>query len=155
MRRSGRRRRCSIASRRTASRSSASPFPTSTGEIYAARRRIASDRAEDPLPNALDVETSGRFFGPNDLAFAVLQTRREMSVLVDSARSLSSESAITGSGSTIVLKGPSPDAVARLRALHPEARLQACRTLSRSEYRLRTAPSGGSNGDHPGQSLPR
>lgn len=131
------------------------PFPISTGEVYAARRRIVPDRADAPLPTALDVETSGRFFGPNDLAFAVLQLRREMSVLVDSARSLSSETAITGSGSTIVLKEPSPDAAERLRALHPETHLQACRTLSRGEYRLRTAPSGGSNGDHSSQSLSR
>jgi 4-diphosphocytidyl-2-C-methyl-D-erythritol kinase len=131
------------------------PFPISTGEVYAARRRLASDRGDAPLPSALDVATSGRFFGPNDLAFAVLQTRREMGALVDSARSLSSETAITGSGSAIVLRGPLPDAAERLRALHPEARLEPCRTLSRGEYRLRTAPSGGFNGDHSSQSLSR
>lgn len=131
------------------------PFPMSTAEVYAARDRLAPERAEAPLPNSLSIETSGRFFGPNDLALAVLQTRREMSVLVDSARLLSAEAAVTGSGSAIVLKDASPDAVERLRTLHPEARLQPCRTLSRGEYRLRTESSGGSNGDHPSQSFSR
>jgi 4-diphosphocytidyl-2C-methyl-D-erythritol kinase len=131
------------------------PFPMSTAEGYAARDRLAPELADAPLANSLSVETSGRFFGPNDLAFAVLQTRREMSVLMDSALSLSSETALTGSGSAIVLKGTTPDAAERLRALHPEARLQPCRTLSRGEYRLRTESSGGSNGDHPSQSFSR
>jgi 4-diphosphocytidyl-2-C-methyl-D-erythritol kinase len=131
------------------------PFPMSTAEVYAARDRLAPDLSDAPLANSLSVETSGRFFGPNDLAFAVLQTRREMSVLMDSARLLSAEAAVTGSGSAIVLTGASPDAVERLRALHPEARLQPCRTLSRGEYRLRTESSGGSNGDHPSQSFSR
>jgi 4-diphosphocytidyl-2-C-methyl-D-erythritol kinase len=131
------------------------PFPLSTAEVYSARDRLAPALAEAALPSSLSVETSGRFFGPNDLAFAVLQTRREMSVLMDSAHLLSSETALTGSGSAIVLKGASPDAAERLRALHPEARLQPCRTLSRSEYRLRTESSGGSNGDHSSQSFSR
>lgn len=131
------------------------PFPMSTAEVYAARDRLAPDLSDAPLANSLSVETSGEFFGPNDLAFAVLQTRREMSVLMDSARLLSAEAAVTGSGSAIVLKDASPDAVERLHALHPEARLQPCRTLSRGEYRLRTESSGGSNGDHPSQSFSR
>jgi 4-diphosphocytidyl-2-C-methyl-D-erythritol kinase len=131
------------------------PFPLSTAEVYAARDRLAPELADAPLANSLSVETSGQFFGPNDLAFAVLQTRREMSVLMNSARLLSAEAAVTGSGSAIVLTGASPDAVERLRALHPEARLQPCRTLSRGEYRLRTESSGGSNGDHPSQSFSR
>ena len=114
------------------------PFPISTREVYLT---IAGDVG--PLPSSLDVETSGRFFGPNDLAFAVLQMRPEMSVLLDSARSLASEAAITGSGSTIVLKGASADASLRLAARHPETRLHRCRTLSREEYRVRTESSGG------------
>jgi 4-diphosphocytidyl-2-C-methyl-D-erythritol kinase len=118
-------------------------FSISTREVYIARRRAARDGHEVALPNSLDVDTSGRFFGPNDLAFAVLQTRAEMSVLINSARSMASEAAITGSGSTIVLKGASVDAVSRLAARHPETRLHPCRTLSRQEYRLRTASSGG------------
>jgi 4-diphosphocytidyl-2-C-methyl-D-erythritol kinase len=119
------------------------PFPISTREVYLARRRAARAGDEAALPNSLDIETSGLFFGSNDLAFAVLQTRAEMSVLMDSARSVASEAAITGSGSAIVLKGASADAASRLAALHPEARLHRCRTLSREEYRLRTASSGG------------
>lgn len=119
-------------------------FSISTREVYLARRRAARAAGHEvPLPNSLDVETSGRFFGPNDLAFAVLQTRAEMSILMDSARSVASEAAITGSGSTIVLKGAAVDAASRLAARHPEARLHRCRTLSREEYRLRTEPSGG------------
>ena len=78
-----------------------------------------------------------------------------MSVLMDSAHLLSSETALTGSGSAIVLRGTTPDAAERLRALHPEARLQPCRTLSRGEYRLRTESSGGSNGHHSSQSFSR
>jgi 4-diphosphocytidyl-2-C-methyl-D-erythritol kinase len=119
------------------------PFPISTREAYLARRRAGSGGDEGPLPSSLDVETSGRFFGPNDLAFAVLQMRPEMGVLLDSARSLASEAAITGSGSTIVLKGASHDDASRLAARHPETRLLRCRTLSRDEYRLRTESSGG------------
>jgi 4-diphosphocytidyl-2-C-methyl-D-erythritol kinase len=119
------------------------PFPISTREAYRERRRTALAGGEGPIPNSLDVETSGRFFGPNDLAFAVLQLKAEMSVLLDSARSLASEAAITGSGSTIVLKGASEDDAARLAARHPETRLHRCRTLSREEYRVRTESSGG------------
>jgi 4-diphosphocytidyl-2-C-methyl-D-erythritol kinase len=119
------------------------PFSISTREVYAARRRAARAGDGVALSNPLDIETSGRFFGPNDLAFAVLQMRAEMSMLMESARSLASEAAITGSGSTIVLKGASVDAESRLAARHPETRLHRCRTLSREEYRLRTASSGG------------
>jgi 4-diphosphocytidyl-2-C-methyl-D-erythritol kinase len=120
------------------------PFPMSTAGVYAAFRRDAPNEGDRRVPASLDVETSGRFFGPNDLAFSVLRERPEMSVLLDSARSLASEATITGSGSAIVLKGASPDAAWRLASRHPEARLQACRTLSREEYRLRTESSGGS-----------
>ena len=131
------------------------PFPISTREAYLARGRAAREEEKLALATSLDVETSGRFFGPNDLAFAVLQMRAEMSVLLDSARSLASEAAITGSGSTIVMKGASADASSRLAARHPETRLHRCRTLSREEYRVRTESSGGFNGDHPSQSLSR
>ena len=37
------------------------------------------------LPLALELEDSGRFFGPNDLASAVLETRPEMEIYVRSA----------------------------------------------------------------------
>ncbi len=120
------------------------PFALSTTEVYAKHRRIASGSDQRRIPAALEIESSGRFFGPNDLASAVLETRPEMSVLLDSARSLASECAITGSGSAIVLKGAAADAEERLAARHPEAVVRRCRTLTREEYRLRTESSGGS-----------
>jgi 4-diphosphocytidyl-2-C-methyl-D-erythritol kinase len=120
------------------------PFAISTRAAYAAYRRSASAKPVAPVPTSLFIETSGKFFGPNDLAFPVLQERPEMSVLLDSARSVASEAAISGSGSTIVVRGASPEAVSTLRSRHPEARLVPCRTLSFSEYRVRTESSGGS-----------
>jgi 4-diphosphocytidyl-2-C-methyl-D-erythritol kinase len=120
------------------------PFRLSTRDVYSVHRRLASGSDGGGIPTALDIETSGKFFGRNDLAFAVLQMSLEMSVLLDSARELAAEAAITGSGSSIVLEGASPDAVERLAAKHPRARLQRCRTLPREEYRVRTEPSGGS-----------
>ncbi len=120
------------------------PFSLSTAEVYAMHRRLASGSVDRRLPAVLEVESSGKFFGPNDLALAVLETRVEMSVLLDSARSLAPESAITGSGSAIVLVGAAADAEERLAARHPDARVFRCRTLTREEYRLRTESSGGS-----------
>ena len=120
------------------------PFPISTADAYDAYRRGPRVSDESRMPAALEVTGSGKFFGPNDLAFAVLETNPEMRVLVESARSSASECAITGSGSTIVLRGAARDAGERLGALHPEAQVIPCRTLSREEYRLRTESSGGS-----------
>jgi 4-diphosphocytidyl-2-C-methyl-D-erythritol kinase len=120
------------------------PFAISTAEVYAAhRRRMVSSDVGRP-PATLEVAASGRFFGPNDLAFAVLELRAEMGVLLDSSRSLASESAITGSGSAIVLEGVAPDAAERLAARHPHLAIHRCRTLTREEYRVRTESSGGS-----------
>jgi 4-diphosphocytidyl-2-C-methyl-D-erythritol kinase len=120
------------------------PFSISTRDAYAAFSRFEPAAARRPLPTSLNVATSGRFFGPNDLAFAVLQERSEMSVLLESVRSFASEAAVTGSGSTIVLKGVPADAHDRLAARHPDSRLVRCRTVTREEYRLRTESSGGS-----------
>ena len=120
------------------------PFPISTAQAYAAHRRRSGDSDEGRMPAALEVATSQRFFGPNDLAFAVLGMASEMRILLDSALSSASECAITGSGSTIVLRGAARDAGERLGAMHPEARVIPCRTLSRDEYRLRIESSGGS-----------
>jgi 4-diphosphocytidyl-2-C-methyl-D-erythritol kinase len=122
------------------------PFPLSTTEVYATHRRLESGSSFDDrrIPPALEVDSSRNFFGGNDLALAVLETKAEMSTLFDSARSLASESAITGSGSAIVLVGASADAEERLAARHPDARVFRCRTLTREEYRLRTESSGGS-----------
>jgi 4-diphosphocytidyl-2-C-methyl-D-erythritol kinase len=122
------------------------PFPLSTAEVYATHRRLQSGSSfgHRRIPAALEVDSSGKFFGPNDLALAVLETKAEMSILFESARSLASESAITGSGSAIVLVGAPVDAEGRLAARHPDARVFRCRTLTREEYRLRTESSGGS-----------
>lgn len=120
------------------------PYRLSTRDVYSMHRRLASGSLDRGIPSALDIETSGKFFGPNDLAFAVLEMSSEMSVLLDSARELAAEAAITGAGSTIVLEGASPDAVERLTAKHPDAQIRRCRTLPREEYRVRTESSGGS-----------
>lgn len=120
------------------------PFAISTADAYAAYRRRAPDPDESRSPAALEVATSEKFFGPNDLALAVLEINSEMKVLVESARAFASECAITGSGSAIVLKGTAENAGERLATLYPEARIVRSRTLSRDEYRLRTESSGGS-----------
>ena len=121
-------------------------FPLSTAEVYATHRRLASSSSVDRprLPGFLEVDSSRKFFGPNDLALAVLETSVEMNILLDSARSVASESAITGSGSAIVLVGAAADAEERLAERHPDARVFRSRTLSREEYRRRTESSGGS-----------
>jgi len=120
------------------------PFSISTAQVYATYRRLESGSPSDHrrIPAALEVESSGKFFGPNDLALAVLETKVKMSVLLDSALSLASECTITGSGSAIVLAGAAADADERLSNRYPEARIFRCRTLTREEYRLRTESSG-------------
>jgi 4-diphosphocytidyl-2C-methyl-D-erythritol kinase len=120
------------------------PYSIATARVYEGFDRSTPDLADRRLPTSLDIETSGRFFGPNDLAFAVLQERGEMSTLLDSARSLASEAAITGSGSAIVLRGAVPEARRRLGDRHPDVRLLDCRTISRADYERRGASSGGS-----------
>lgn len=119
------------------------PFSISTADVYARHRRRAGDIDTNEIP-PLEIDSSGKYFGPNDLALAVLETHAEMSALLESARSVAAECSITGSGSAIVLSGASPDAGERLSSLHPEARIFRCRTLPREEYRLRTEASGGS-----------
>jgi 4-diphosphocytidyl-2-C-methyl-D-erythritol kinase len=120
------------------------PFSISTAQVYATHRRLESGSPSDHrrIPAALEIDSSGKYFGPNDLALAVLEIYSEMSVLLDSARSLASECSITGSGSAIVLAGAAADADERLSARHPEARIFRCRTLTREEYRLRTESFG-------------
>ncbi len=118
-------------------------FSISTAEVYA-RHRL---RARGDLPSKispLEIDSSGKYFGPNDLALAVLGINLEMGVLLEFARSQAAESTITGSGSAIVLRGAAPDAGERLTSEFPEARVIQCRTLPREEYRLRTESSGGS-----------
>jgi 4-diphosphocytidyl-2-C-methyl-D-erythritol kinase len=119
------------------------PFSISTAEAYARHRPdpASPDSAEIAR---LEIDSSGKYFGPNDLALPVLEINSEMGVLLDFARSMAPESTITGSGSTIVLRGAPADAGARLSSEFSEAQIIRCRTLSREEYRLRTESSGGS-----------
>ncbi len=117
------------------------PFPLSTREVYAAHRRLHPRPA--PLPEKLEIETSGKLFGPNDLASAVLNIRGEMKAFLDSARKVVSDLTISGSGSALVLRGLTDDGEARLKQEHPDARLFRCRTLSRAEYLHRIHSSGG------------
>jgi 4-diphosphocytidyl-2-C-methyl-D-erythritol kinase len=119
------------------------PFSISTADAYARHRPRLADPDADGIA-LLEIDSSGKYFGPNDLALAVLEIKSEMGILLDFARSLALEGTITGSGSAIVLRGASPDAGERLSSEFPEARILRCRTLSREDYRLRTESSGGS-----------
>jgi 4-diphosphocytidyl-2-C-methyl-D-erythritol kinase len=119
-------------------------FPISTAEVYARyRARAAEGPPREEIPS-LEIDSSENYFGPNDLALAVLEIKPEMSILLESARSLGAESTITGSGSAVVLRGAAVDAEERLASAFPESRIVRCRTLARQEYRLRTESSGGS-----------
>jgi len=117
----------------------APPFGIPTREGYDAHRRRNGGRGS--VPASLDIESSGRFFGPNDLEPAILEVRPEMKTLLEAARASAGEAAITGSGSAIVLYEPSPDAVRRLAGVALGARFYRVRTLSRAEYESCTAPS--------------
>lgn len=116
------------------------PFPISTARVYAAYDR----GAPRPLPDRLAVDHSTKFFGPNDLAFAVLETEVRMRGFVESVQSLSDDFAISGSGSAIVVRGADARIEESLLRRHPDARLIRSRTLTREEYQRRSAISGGS-----------
>ena len=115
------------------------PFPIATAEVYAAHRRQHAGRGA--LPHNLEIESSGRFFGPNDLEPAIFEVRPEMRDLLAGARAGAAEAAITGSGCAIVLLAPAADAAQRLAGLAPGSRLYRTRTLLREEYRQRTTPA--------------
>lgn len=118
------------------------PFPVSTRAAFARHEIRTGGRAR--LPERLDIETSGKFFGPNDLASAVLEIHIEMKAYLDSAAEVASEWAMTGSGSTVVLRGASEKAEGLLAQRHPEAGTIRTRTLPRGEYLVRTSSPGGS-----------
>lgn len=115
------------------------PFAIATAEVYAAHRRKHSGLGA--LPERLDIESSGRFFGPNDLEPAILEVRPEMGKLLFAARAVSAEATITGSGSAIVLYHPVAAAAPHLAALAPGSRFYHTRTLGRAEYRRRATPA--------------
>ena len=112
-------------------------FGIATAEAYAAHRGTASGQA---LPKRLDIESTGKFFGPNDLEPAILGVRPEMGTLLIGARTVAAEASITGSGSAIVLYQPTDDAVRRLAGLTPGARFFRAHTLGRDDYRALTTP---------------
>jgi len=115
------------------------PFSVSTAAVY----RAYAGRGR--LPERLDVasERGGRFFGPNDLASAVLQVEGRMEDYLRSARRASLDTAISGSGSTIALHGVTPEGFHSLAESHPDARLVRCRTLPRREYQRVAQPTAG------------
>lgn len=123
------------------------PFGISTKEAFDAFARATGGHSK--LPDRLDVETSGKFFGPNDLASAVLGMNDAMKAYLDSAAEASSERALTGSGSTVVIRGAEGE-IGEIESLlaqrHPEATWTRTRTLPRREYadRVRPSPPGGS-----------
>jgi 4-diphosphocytidyl-2-C-methyl-D-erythritol kinase len=118
------------------------PFSLATRQVYAAFDRLQGARPN--LPQRLSLETSREFFGPNDLYEAARQTEPRMSRYLDSASQASTEFAITGSGSSIVMRGTDSQARGWLERRHPEATLQAARTLGRQDYWRRTSGPGGS-----------
>jgi len=116
------------------------PFSLSTAEVYALHDRLEGNASSD-TPTHLEIETSGRLFGPNELAEAVLEANPRMAVYLSAARAVAAEATITGSGSAIALSGYRD--LSEISRRHPEVRLFACRTLSRKDYQRRTIPSGG------------
>ena len=118
------------------------PFSLSTRAVYEMFDRLEGRGA--PLPDRLEVESSSKFFGPNDLASAVHAVERQMMAYFRSAREFAVEAGITGSGSTIVLRGATKQAESALRERHPEATTIQARTLSREEYRRKFMGPGGS-----------
>lgn len=123
------------------------PFPLSTAEVYAAHDALRA--AGTDLPERLEVENSGLFFGPNDLASAVLVLKPEMSAYLRSAREATREFGITGSGSTVVLRGTTWESERWLAGRHPEITIIRARTLRREEYRRRIWNPGGTTWKSP------
>ncbi len=118
------------------------PFPLSTAEVFAEHARQTSE--EPALPERLEIGSGSKFFGPNQLASAVLAVKGVMKAYLKSAALAATEAAITGSGSTIILFGAGAGAEKQLERDHPEATLLRARTLARREYDERIRPAGGS-----------
>jgi 4-diphosphocytidyl-2-C-methyl-D-erythritol kinase len=115
------------------------PLSISTAAVY--REYAGRGRLPDRL--AVEEGSFSAFLGPNDLAPAVLAMEPRMEKYARSASEWSSDWAISGSGATLALHGAAHGALEELRRRHPEARVIACRTLSRAEYLERTRPTGG------------
>ena len=119
------------------------PFSISTAGVY------KEHAGRFDLPKAMEIEgrNAEKFLGPNDLASAVLRMEPRMEAYLESAARITPDHLISGSGATIVLYAPPPEAAADLARRHPEARLYPCRTLTRAEYQHATRP--GSRGGRP------
>jgi len=116
------------------------PFSISTADVYEAFDRIGGSAAP---PERLEIESTGRFLGRNDLERAVVDVRPEMRDYLEEGRTVAAECGVTGSGSAIVLVGASAEAVADLVMRHPGTRALPARTVSRDEYRRRAGfPDG-------------
>jgi len=111
------------------------PYSISTAEVYAAFDRLGGTV---PLSGRLEIESSGRFFGPNDLERAIVAMRPEMGSLLERGRRIADECAVTGSGSTLVLRGAEKGGIDACLAANPGLRAMACRTVGRAEYRSLT-----------------
>jgi 4-diphosphocytidyl-2-C-methyl-D-erythritol kinase len=115
------------------------PFSVSTAAVY------GEYAGRGTLPERLALEEGGRsgYLGPNDLAPAVLVMEPRMEAYARSAAEATPDWAISGSGATIVLHGAPAGTREALGRRHPDARVLACRSLSRAEYLERTRPTGG------------
>jgi 4-diphosphocytidyl-2-C-methyl-D-erythritol kinase len=113
------------------------PFSVATSAVY---REYAG---RGTLPDLLDLDNpeQSKYLGPNDLAPAVLAVESRMERFVRSAAEVTSDWAISGSGATIVLHAGSSRALDSLRSRHPDARVLACRSLSRADYLDTTRPT--------------
>ncbi len=114
------------------------PSSVSTAAVY----RAYAGRGALPERLAVAEPAHRGFLGPNDLAAAVLEVEPRMEAYLSSVAKLTDDFAISGSGATIVLAAV-PGAKEELARRHPEARIFSCRTLTRTGYRQRTNPVGG------------
>ena len=107
------------------------PFPVVTAAVY------ARWRASGASPGG-----GGRnYFGSNDLASAVLQTEPEMARYLETVAKSFPDCQISGSGSSIVAAFPEAAATdfESVRKGLPDAKVYVLRTVSREEYRRRSA----------------
>ncbi len=107
------------------------PFPIATAAVYARWR--ASEASG---------EGAGRnYFGSNDLASAVLQTEPEMARYLETVAKSFPDCQISGSGSSIVaaVSEAAASDFDSVRNDLPGAKVYVLRTVSREEYRRRSA----------------
>src|ERR1700736_5977514 len=108
------------------------PFPLSTAEVYASYDREYGPSGL-PLPKRLEIETSDRFFGPNDLALPVLRKHSEMSDYFQDTEQHAPDHAMSGSGSVIAMAGAGPAAAQARSRRYPVATILAFLTLGREQ----------------------